>query len=51
MENPKPETRNPKSEIRNPKSESNPNDRNPKLRIWDLGFLSDFVIRISDLRA
>jgi hypothetical protein len=56
IRNPKP----PGAEIQNSKSETSTNDRNPKtrnrpwpgasvsvLRILDLGFVSDFVLRIS----
>jgi hypothetical protein len=44
---------NPKSEARNPKQIQNPNDptgRGAVLDIWnlDFGFVSDFVLRISD---
>jgi hypothetical protein len=44
-----------KSETRNPKSETNPNPNHPNskvnivlFRILNLGFVSDFVFRISD---
>jgi hypothetical protein len=52
-----------KSEARNPKSETDSNVQNPKfkttpltgtgvlvIRAWNLGFVSDLVLRISDFR-